>query len=105
MLYDRPLEDLGIADIEAFVKQQHKESEILDYKEAWPKDLAKVIAAMANTQGGLILVGVSEQPGTGRPVRPREPLPCGRRQSGAGNKKTPPSRGKRTTGPEQRRGQ
>lgn len=67
MLYTKPLEDLVFTDVEAFVGEKHRESETLDYKQSWPRDLPKVIAAMANTYGGLVLVGVSEEDNTGLP--------------------------------------
>lgn len=68
MFQSRPLDEISIADIRGFINERHRESEILDYKGPWPNDLAKVIAAMANTQGGLILIGVPEIVGdTGLP--------------------------------------
>lgn len=71
MFQSRPLDEISIADIRGFINERHRESEILDYKGPWPNDLAKVIAAMANTQGGLILIGVPEIVGdTGLPDQP-----------------------------------
>lgn len=66
-MYRTPIDDVTFSDIQAFVSQENRETIILDYKEDWPKDLEKVIAAMANTQGGVILLGVTEQNKTGRP--------------------------------------
>ena len=78
MLQSKPLDEISIADIQGFIGEQHRESEILDYKGPWPNDLAKVIAAMANTQGGLILIGVPEVAGdTGLPDQPTG-IPIGR---------------------------
>lgn len=78
MLQSKPLDEISIADIQGFIGEQHRESEILDYKGPWPNDLAKVIAAMANTQGGLILIGVPEVAGdTGLPDQPTG-VPIGR---------------------------
>ena len=78
MLQSKPLNEITIADVRAFINEGHRESEILDYKGPWPSDLAKVIAAMANTQGGLILIGVPELPGsTGLPEQPTG-VPIGR---------------------------
>ena len=57
----------------AFLDQRHRENEILDYKRECPNDLEKVIAAFANTSGGLILLGVDEDGDSGRPLTP----PCG----------------------------
>lgn len=67
MLYTKPLEDLTFADVKTFVGEKRREGEILDYKQSWPQDLSKVMAAMANTYGGVILVGVSEEGRTGLP--------------------------------------
>jgi predicted HTH transcriptional regulator len=69
MIFIKALSDLHFVNIQEFVDERRRDSEILDYKEDWPNDLAKVMAAMANTQGGAILVGVSEKPGTGKPDR------------------------------------
>ena len=42
------------------------ESLTLEYKEKYSPSLVKSVAAMANSYGGLILVGVTDQPGPGR---------------------------------------
>jgi hypothetical protein len=46
-----------------FLLQQIPESINLEYKAAWTPQLMKSIAAMSNTVGGLILLGVAEQNG------------------------------------------
>lgn len=55
-------------DVVAFCNQQIVESTELDYKQIIPRDLTKHFAAMSNRFGGLIIVGVEEDPQTGLPV-------------------------------------
>jgi hypothetical protein len=66
-MYTKPIDEITFSDIEEFVLENNCESIVLDYKGDWPSDLAKVIAAMANTQGGVILIGVTEDNKTGLP--------------------------------------
>ena len=42
----------------------------LDYKAEIPKELQKVVAAFANTLGGIILLGIEANRATNRPVWP-----------------------------------
>jgi hypothetical protein len=62
MIHTAPLDQISFSDIQAFVAEGNREDATLDYKQDWPNDLTKVMAAMANTQGGVILVDVSEKP-------------------------------------------
>ena len=66
-MYTDPIEEILFSDIKSFVDERNRESIILDYKQSVPGDLAKVMAAMANTQGGVILIGVSEKNNSGHP--------------------------------------
>lgn len=64
-------ENLAYEMLEQAVSQGVVEHEDLDWKRAMPTpggadELAKDIAAMANTRGGLIVFGVGEQRGTGQ---------------------------------------
>jgi hypothetical protein len=52
-----------------FCDQKIVESAELDYKQAIPRDLTKHFSAMSNRYGGLIIVGVEEDPRTGLPAR------------------------------------
>jgi hypothetical protein len=70
MLYSLPIDEIGFEHIQGFCEEDREESAILDYKADWPKNLEKTIAAMANTSGGIILVGVAERSGTRRPELP-----------------------------------
>ncbi len=60
MLFTSPINTITWAEIEDFCNQQIKEGANLDYKENFPNDLAKTLAAMANTFGGIILIGIEE---------------------------------------------
>ena len=47
-------------DVQRFCAQQIAENTTLDYKQSIPNDLERTVAAMANTLGGTIIVGASE---------------------------------------------
>lgn len=60
-------------DLRKFISNKIPEGRDLDYKrEPWPKDqneeIAKDISAFANSKGGIIIVGVEEDPLTKQPV-------------------------------------
>ena len=68
--YKTPSE-ITFADIDQFCKSMQPEGARLDYKGiAFPKDLAKTIAAFANTLGGLIILGVDANKNTNMPIWP-----------------------------------
>lgn len=56
-------------DVVNFCDQKIVENTELDYKMVIPKGLAKHFAAMSNRYGGLIIIGVEEDPHTGKPSR------------------------------------
>jgi len=60
--------DVTLDRVRELVGQDLPESLTLEYKEKYSYSLVKSVAAMANTYGGLILVGVTDQPGPGRLV-------------------------------------
>lgn len=60
MLFTKPIDQVTWDDIEEFCNQGIKEGAFLDYKEGFPKNLDKTLAAMANTIGGVVLIGVEE---------------------------------------------
>ncbi len=66
-LLTQPAEHITHQDVMDFCDQQVGETTDLDYKREIPRDLAKHIAAMSNRYGGLIIIGVEEDPGTGLP--------------------------------------
>ena len=60
MLYIKPINDITWDDVKTFCQQNIPENAYLDYKQDFPSHLEKTIAAMANTLGGIILIGVAE---------------------------------------------
>jgi Putative DNA-binding domain len=58
--------DVTIERVRELVGQDPPESLTLEFKERYSSGVVKSIAAMANTYGGLILVGVTDQPGPNR---------------------------------------
>lgn len=69
-LWYKQIESITYNDIDAFCMQNTAESMRIDYKLEIPKDLAKVIAAFANTLGGLVLLGVEAGKTTNTPIWP-----------------------------------
>ncbi|HHT9131538.1 MAG TPA: AlbA family DNA-binding domain-containing protein [Candidatus Tripitaka californicus] len=71
-IFTKPINDIKYEDVIDFCeKDQMPEGSFLEYKEDFPPDnekLAKTIAAFANTQGGVLLIGVDER--DGRPIPP-----------------------------------
>lgn len=56
------------AAIDSFLEQGIAETTTLDYKQDLPGDLAETVAAMANTDGGTLIIGVAEDPKTKTPA-------------------------------------
>ena len=77
-LLTKPVADIEWGDVLAFCDRRLPESAILDYKADLPVHLANTIVAMANTHGGMILIGVSEESQTTRPLPPYEGVPIRR---------------------------
>lgn len=73
MLYTQSLESITWQTIEEFCEQKISENSYLDYKEEFPNNLEKTIAAMANTLGGIILIGIEED--ENKPKLPIEGVP------------------------------
>ena len=69
-LYSMPIDDITYEYLDAFLQDRHQESEILDYKGTHIADIEKLMAAFANTSGGLIFLGVEEANKSGRPALP-----------------------------------
>jgi hypothetical protein len=70
MLYTSPIDSITWNAVEEFCAQGIAEGTYLDYKRDFPTELARTIAAMANTLGGVILIGVEE----GVDGKPKMPL-------------------------------
>jgi hypothetical protein len=58
--------DVTLERVRELVGQDLPESLTLEYKEKYSSSLVKSVAAMANTYGGLVLVGVTDQAGPDR---------------------------------------
>ena len=70
-LWHKPASQIEFADIDAFCQTMQPEGARLDYKGvSFPKDLAKTIAAFANTLGGLIILGVAADNTFNKPIWP-----------------------------------
>lgn len=54
--------DVTLDRVKALVGQEGSESLTLEYKERYSENLIKAVAAMANTYGGLVIVGVTDNP-------------------------------------------
>jgi hypothetical protein len=75
-LFRLSLHSVKWPDVVEFCDQREAERATLDYKEDIPRDIEKTVAAMANTLGGMIIVGVKEDneakpllPATGTAMR------------------------------------
>ena len=68
-LFVADLENLTIEQVEDFCGMKAlpdnriKEGPRIDYKKEFPSDLGKTITSMANTSGGLVLIGIEEDQG------------------------------------------
>jgi len=69
-LWHKPIEQVNFQDVDTFCTAGWEEGVRLDYKAEWPNDLAKTIAAMANTVGGMIIIGVNADKTTNKPIWP-----------------------------------
>ncbi len=65
-----PIESIVAEDIIGFCEIRREEGLDLDYKSNWPSDLQKIISSFANTQGGIVLIGVDEEEKTRKPKLP-----------------------------------
>jgi hypothetical protein len=69
-ILNTPIRDLTYQDVVEFCQEKHVEGIQVDYKLAFPqKGLARQFAAFSNTRGGIIIVGVEEDPRTGLPTQ------------------------------------
>ncbi len=74
-MFTSKLEEITYEKIKRFCEEQNPEGETIEYKEAFPSDnwkLAKSISAMANTYGGIILIGVKADQTKNVPILPIE---------------------------------
>jgi hypothetical protein len=69
-LWYKEIDKITFNDIDLFCKQQTAEGTQLDYKVDLPNELPKLVAAFANTLGGMILLGVDADKTTNMPIWP-----------------------------------
>jgi predicted HTH transcriptional regulator len=60
-LFNSPTADITLDQVRELISQNLPESLTLEYKETYSPGLVASVAAMANSYGGLILVGVTDQ--------------------------------------------
>lgn len=75
-MFNLQIDAITIKDVEQFLQSGVKEGTLLDFKEQFPNKLEKTISSMANTFGGMILIGVEETI-TGGGIVPVKGLPLG----------------------------
>ena len=71
-MFTLPFEQINYEKIEAFCKEQIPEGETIEYKSDFPSDLEKSISSMANTYGGIILIGIKADKTGNVPIIPIE---------------------------------
>lgn len=67
MLYRKIITDITYEDVLNFCNERIKENEFLDYKGDFPRNLEKTISSMANTYGGIIIIGINDDDGSPKP--------------------------------------
>lgn len=65
-MFEKPLDQVSEADIEALIVNAQPEGQQLDYKQDFPKgedlkDLIRHVTGMSNTRGGCIIIGMEEK--------------------------------------------
>lgn len=68
-LYQVPPRELKWQDVDQFLQLGLPEGDTLDYKKDFSEGVPATIAAMANTRGGIILIGVEEDTKTKKPAQ------------------------------------
>jgi len=67
-LFGSPAAEITLDRVQALVDQTPEETLTVEYKREYTRQVVTSVAAMANTYGGLILVGVTEEEGDDRLV-------------------------------------
>lgn len=64
-IFENNLAALQLEDIQRLISENERENQFLEYKQVFDKDtIAADICAMANAQGGYLLLGISEKKST-----------------------------------------
>jgi hypothetical protein len=69
-MFTSKLEEITYEKIKRFCEEQNPEGETIEYKGDFPSNLEKSISAMANTYGGIILIGVEADKTKNTPILP-----------------------------------
>lgn len=77
-MFTGDLERKTYADVEAFLAEKPPENLRLEYKREVTDRIARTIAAMANSEGGLIIIGIEEEGKTGKPKLPPAGIDLGK---------------------------
>lgn len=67
-LFATPATEITLERIRELVNQTPNETLTVEYKQEFSRSLVKTVAAMANSYGGLIIVGITEEPAESRVV-------------------------------------
>ena len=74
MILDKHINEITWEDVTDFCQEKIPEGSFLDYKEDFPNKLQNTVTAMANTFGGIILIGI-EETDDNKPVFPIKGIP------------------------------
>src|SRR5437016_4358660 len=74
-VWTKSIESIVWQDVLDFLALRLPEGSRLDYKGDLPANIEKHLAAFANTQGGLLLIGVDQDSDTGAPILPPKCVP------------------------------
>ncbi|TWT75515.1 Divergent AAA domain protein [Posidoniimonas polymericola] len=69
-LWSKDINAISFDDVLEFCEAELPEGTELDYKQELTKDIWQVVGAMANTRGGLVIIGVAEEKETATPQLP-----------------------------------
>jgi hypothetical protein len=69
-MFTSKLDEITYEKIKRFCEEQNPEGETIEYKGAFPSNLEKSISAMANTYGGIVLIGVEADKTKNTPILP-----------------------------------
>jgi hypothetical protein len=75
-LFGSPGAKIEYKHVLSFCKEGHKEGVDLDYKKDFPSDFSRLICSFANTQGGIVLIGIEEKGKTRKPKCPPKGVMC-----------------------------
>ncbi len=69
-LINMPFDEITYSHVLKFCDGQFEEGIDLDYKSDFPSDLERILCALANTQGGIVFIGIAESDKSRLPICP-----------------------------------